>query len=150
MIHLFPFSLEGNIGAIFGRILDVYWLSKEEHDKIRDPFIQSFESLNSLEICARGLDDFQLAGMAKIVREYARILPDAVYDMMKVSKRVTERPRTARASSCPQSSGPRVRSIIRYISIPTLQPPSLNLAPLAFRLLLNLGQGAYKSRHREH
>ncbi|NTV37792.1 MAG: extracellular solute-binding protein [Anaerolineales bacterium] len=38
-----PFSLEGNIGAILWRILDVYWLSEEEHDKIRDRFIQSFQ-----------------------------------------------------------------------------------------------------------
>jgi len=34
-----PFSLKGNIGAILWRILDAYWLSEEEHDKIRDPFI---------------------------------------------------------------------------------------------------------------
>jgi F-box protein 18 (helicase) len=85
-----PFSLEGNIGAILGRILDVYWLSDEEHDKIRDPFIQSFKSLEALETYARDLDDFQLAGMAKVVREYSHVLPDAVYDMMKISKNTTE------------------------------------------------------------
>ena len=84
--------MEGNIGAIFGRILDVYWLSEGEHDKIRDPFIQSFESLEALEIYARDLDDFQLTGMIKVVREYARILPDAVYDMMKVSKSIAKAP----------------------------------------------------------
>jgi F-box protein 18 (helicase) len=44
-----PFSLEGNIGAILGRILDVFWLSTDEHDRIRDPFIHSFESLDSLD-----------------------------------------------------------------------------------------------------
>jgi F-box protein 18 (helicase) len=85
-----PFSLEGNIGAILGRILDVYWLSEEEHDKIRDPFVQSFKSLEALETYARDLDDFQLAGMVKVVREYAHVLPDAVYDMMKISKNTTE------------------------------------------------------------
>jgi hypothetical protein len=85
-----PFSLEGNIGAILGRILDVYWLSEGENEKIRDQFIQSFESLDSLEVYARDLDDFQLTGMAKVVREYTRILPDAVYDMMKISKNTTE------------------------------------------------------------
>lgn len=87
-----PFSLEGNIGAIFGRILDVHWLSKEEHDKIRDPFIQSFKSLEALETYARDLDDFQLAGMIKLVREYAHVLPDAAYDMMKISKTAAETP----------------------------------------------------------
>ena len=87
-----PFSLEGNISAIFGRILDMYWLSKEEHDKIRDQFIQSFENPEALEIYARDLDDFQLTGMIKVVREYARILPDAVYDMMKVSKSIAKAP----------------------------------------------------------
>lgn len=84
------FSLEGNIGVILGRILDVYWLSEEEHDKIRDRFIQSFKSLEALETYARDLDDFQLSGMAKVVREYSHVLPDAVYDMMKISKITTE------------------------------------------------------------
>jgi superfamily I DNA/RNA helicase len=85
-----PFSLEGNIGAILGRILDVYWLSEEEHGRIRDPFIQSFASLYALETYAGDLDDFQLAGLAKVVREYADVLPDAVYDMMQISKNTTE------------------------------------------------------------
>jgi len=85
-----PFSLEGNIGTILGRILDVFWLSTDEHDRIRDPFIHSFESLDSLDIYAKDLDDFQLSGMVKVVREYARILPDAVYDMMKISKNFVE------------------------------------------------------------
>ena len=84
------FSLEGNIGTIFGRILDVHWLSKEKHEKIRDPFIQSFKSLESLEIFARDLDVFQLTSMAKVIREYAHVLPDAVYDMMKISKTAAE------------------------------------------------------------
>jgi F-box protein 18 (helicase) len=85
-----PFSLEGNISAILYRILDVYWLSEEENDKIRDRFIQSFQSLEALETYARDLDDFQLSGMVKVVREYAHVLPDAVYDMMKISKNTTE------------------------------------------------------------
>jgi hypothetical protein len=85
-----PFSLEGNISAILYRILDVYWLSKEENDKIRDRFIQSFQSLEALETYAKDLDDFQLAGMVKVVREYAHVLPDAVYDMMKISNNTTE------------------------------------------------------------
>ncbi len=84
------FSLEGSVGAVLGRILDVYQLSEEEHDKIRDPFIRSFEGLDALETYARDLDDFQLAGMAKLVREKSRILPDALYDMMRISKRSGE------------------------------------------------------------
>lgn len=85
-----PFSLEGNISAILGRILDVYYLSEGEQNKIRDPFIQSFKSLDSLEVYSRDLDDFQLAGLAKVVREYARLLPGAVYNMMRESKSTVE------------------------------------------------------------
>ncbi len=44
-------------------------------DKIRDVFIHSFESLETLERYAKRLDDFQLASMVRTVREYARILP---------------------------------------------------------------------------
>ncbi|NQU14697.1 MAG: ATP-dependent helicase [Desulfobacteraceae bacterium] len=85
-----PFSLQRNIGAIFFRILDVHWLSKGEKDRIRDPLIQSFENLEALERYAKQLDDFQLASMTRVVREYARILPDAVYDMIKISKSTTQ------------------------------------------------------------
>ena len=85
-----PFSLEGNIGAILGRILDVFWLSTNEQDRIQDPFIHSFESLDVLDNYARDVDDFQLSGMVKVVREYSRNLPDAVYDMMKISKEFSQ------------------------------------------------------------
>ncbi|MDD5205400.1 MAG: AAA family ATPase [Desulfobacterales bacterium] len=81
-----PFSLEGNVRGILNRILDVHWLSLKEHDKIRDSFIQSFRELESLETYARDLDDFQLAGIAKVVRQYARILPGVVFEMMDIKK----------------------------------------------------------------
>lgn len=83
-----PFSLGGNIGAILGRILDVFWLSTHEHSRIRNPFIHSFETLDALDAYADDMDDSQLSGMVKVVKEYARILPDAVYDIMKISKSV--------------------------------------------------------------
>lgn len=81
-----PFSLEGNVRSILNRILDVHWLSLKEHDRIRDSFIQSFRELESLETYARDLDDFQLAGIAKVVRQYARILPGVVFEMMDIKK----------------------------------------------------------------
>jgi F-box protein, helicase, 18 len=81
-----PFSLEGNISSILYRILDVYWLSINENDRIRDPFIQSFDSLNSIEKYAQDLDDFQLSSVVKIVKEHASSLPEAVFDVMKISK----------------------------------------------------------------
>ncbi|VBB47012.1 conserved hypothetical protein [uncultured Desulfatiglans sp.] len=81
------FSLEGSVGAVLGRILDVYRLSEDEHGQIRDPFIRSFKGLDALEEYARNLDDFQLAGMARLVREKSPIFPDALYDMMRISKR---------------------------------------------------------------
>jgi hypothetical protein len=86
------FSLQGNIAGILGRILDVYWLWQEEHDKIRDPFIRSFKDLETLETYATDLDDFQLANMVEVVREYAHILPDAVFDIMKISKSTAKTP----------------------------------------------------------
>ena len=85
------FSLEGNIGSILGRILDVFWLSTKEHDRIRDPFIHSFDSLGSLDKYARDLDDFQLSSMVKVVKEHSRILPDAIFEMMNISKKSEEK-----------------------------------------------------------
>jgi len=86
-----PFSLEGNIGSILGRILDVFWLSTKENDRIRDPFIHSFDSLGSLDKYAGDLDDFQLSSMVKVVKEHSRILPDAIFDMMNISKKSAEK-----------------------------------------------------------
>jgi F-box protein, helicase, 18 len=88
-----PFSLQGNIAGILGRILDVYRLSEGEHDKIRDPLIRSFENLEDLETYASDLDDFQLTNMVHVVREYARVLPDAVFDIMKISKTTADNPK---------------------------------------------------------
>lgn len=85
-----PFSLEGNVRGILNRILDVHWLSLKEHDRIHDSFIQSFKELESLEAYARDLDDFQLAGIVKVVRQYTRLLPDVVFEMMNVSKSASE------------------------------------------------------------
>ena len=87
-----PFSLQGNISGILGRILDVYWLSEGTHDKIRDPLIRSFEDLEYLDAYATDLDDFQLSNMVEVVREYARLLPEAVFDIMKISKSTAETP----------------------------------------------------------
>jgi len=87
-----PFSLQGNIAGILGRILDVYWLSEGTHDKIRDPLIRSFKDLEDLEGYATDLDDFQLSNMVEVVREYARVLPDAVFDIMKISKTTADKP----------------------------------------------------------
>lgn len=86
------FSLEGHLHAILGKILDVHWLAKEQRDKIRDPFLQSFKNVETLETYAKELDDFQLGSMVKVVRDYAQVLPGAVFDMMKTSKATTEVP----------------------------------------------------------
>jgi hypothetical protein len=45
--------------------------STTNSDEIRDPFIRSIKSLEALETYAMNLDDFQLRGMVKVVREYA-------------------------------------------------------------------------------
>lgn len=42
-----------------------------------------FERLDSLEKHARDMDDFQLDGMVKVVREYARVLPDAAASLLE-------------------------------------------------------------------
>lgn len=49
-----PFSLQGNISGILGRIsVDLCWLSEGTRGKIRGPFIRPFEDLEGLETCAQ-------------------------------------------------------------------------------------------------
>lgn len=81
-----PFSLEGNVGAVLGRILDIYRLSTLDHNEIRDPFIRTFNTIDSLEKYASDLDDFQISSMIRVVRDYAHMLPEAVFEMMRISK----------------------------------------------------------------
>jgi len=46
--------------------------------------------MESLETYARDLEDFQLSGIVKVVRQYARLLPGVVFEMMNVSKSANE------------------------------------------------------------
>jgi len=45
-----------------------------------------FKELESLETYAQDLDDFQLTGIVKVVRQYARLLPDVVFEIINVTK----------------------------------------------------------------
>lgn len=80
------FTLEGNIRSVLHDILDIYRLSSDDRGRIRNPLIESFENMAALEKYAGDLDDFQLTGKIKVVKDYARHLPDAVFEILKISK----------------------------------------------------------------
>ena len=81
--------------------------------------------------------------MVKVVREYACIMPDAFYDMMKDSKNVTETP-NGPGIILSTVMGPGARNMTKSTSIPTLQSPG---EPCPFGLLAHhsLGYGGYAS-----
>jgi len=53
----------------------MHWPAETEHEKIRDPFIQSFNGLMSFETSTTDPTGLQLARIAHMVTGYASLLP---------------------------------------------------------------------------
>lgn len=81
------FRFERDLQSVLFRTLDVYWLSREQKDKIRDTLIGSFESLSELRDYAETMNDFQLSGMHQIVKRYGDdSFPSVVFEMSDLSR----------------------------------------------------------------
>ncbi len=81
-----PFTFERDVTPQMLRTLDVYWLSIGDKEKIRDPFIKSFTTIEHLEHHASEMDNREFSQMAKTVRDYAKDLPNIVFDLIKIHK----------------------------------------------------------------
>lgn len=84
------FRFERDISADLYRTLDVYWLSVNEKDRIKDELIQSFETIEDLKKYAETIEDYQLLKMAEIVDVYSFDFPDIVYELLKLCKEKSE------------------------------------------------------------
>ena len=76
-------------GYRFDRIVDAYYLYDEYVQQITDPFIRSFPDFQAMESYARSAEDYEIAGICKVVREYRSKIP-ALVDQIK--KAVSDRP----------------------------------------------------------
>ena len=85
-----PFTFERDVTPQMLRTLDVYWLSIGNNEKIRDLFIKSFKTLEHLEHHASEMDDREFSQMAKVVRDYAKDLPNIIFDLIKIHKNNTQ------------------------------------------------------------
>ena len=81
-----PYRFERDIKKDLFKILDVYQLHSGEKEKIRDELIQSFDSLDQLDKYAEKMEDFQLANMSQVVKQYASQFPGAIFEMIKLTK----------------------------------------------------------------
>ena len=84
------FTFERDVTPQMLRTLDVYWLSLGNNEKIRDPFIKSFKTLEHLEHHASEMDDREFNQMSKVVRDYAKDLPKIIFDLIKIHKDNTQ------------------------------------------------------------
>mgnify|MGYP001193418765 CR=1 FL=1 len=89
-----PFIFERDVTPQMLRTLDVYWLSLGDNEKIRDPFIKSFKTLDHLEHHASEMDDREFSQMAKVVRDYVKDLPNIIFDLIKIHKDNTQKANT--------------------------------------------------------
>lgn len=80
-----PYRFERDIRKDLFKILDVYQLHIGEKEKIRDELIQSFDSLDQLDKYAEKMEDFQLANMSQVVKQYSTEFPGAIFEMLKLT-----------------------------------------------------------------
>ena len=85
------FWFERDISGDLLRTLDVYWLSIDEVDKIKDDLIRSFESLGELEKYASTINDYQLLKIIELVTVYEQEFPGIVFEFLKRCKEKGER-----------------------------------------------------------
>ena len=85
------FWFERDISGDLLRTLDVYWLSIDEVDKIKDDLIRSFESLGELEKYASTINDYQLLKIVELVTVYKKEFPGIVFEFLKRCKEKGER-----------------------------------------------------------
>jgi len=72
----------GFVGGIEGyrlsRLKDAYSLYANRVPEIVDPYIKSFDCFSAMELYAREVEDFEIASMCKVVREYGSQIPPLV------------------------------------------------------------------------
>jgi F-box protein 18 (helicase) len=72
----------GFVGGIEGyrlsRLKDAYYLFANRASDIADPYIRSFDSFSEMELYAREVEDFEIASMCKVVKEYGDEIPPLV------------------------------------------------------------------------
>lgn len=72
----------GFVGGIegyrFSRLKDAYYLSANRAPEIADPYIKSFDCFSEMELYAREVEDFEIASMCKVAKEYGDQIPPLV------------------------------------------------------------------------
>jgi superfamily I DNA/RNA helicase len=77
------FWFERDISGDLLRTLNVYWLSINKKDNIKDDLIRSFKSLKQLEIYAEKINDYQLLKIVELVNVYSKEFPGIVFEFLK-------------------------------------------------------------------
>jgi F-box protein, helicase, 18 len=77
----------GFVGGIEGyrlnRLKDAYCLYANRTPEIVDPYIKSFDCFSEMELYAREVEDYEIASMCKVIKEYGRQIPQLVETVIK-------------------------------------------------------------------
>ena len=84
------FRFEKDIDKVLWQTLDVYWLASGEKARIRNEWLQSFEDIKAMEEYAENCEDFQLKGMAQVVRKFSGSFPEIIYEMAGINQNKPE------------------------------------------------------------
>lgn len=117
-----PFGYAGGIaGYRLDQILDVFYLYAEEHSKIKEPFIASFDTYGKMQSYAQELDDKELLSLISVVEEYGYRIPELVQRI----KREAIEPLTGREvvlSTAHKSKGLEWENVILLNDFSDLEP----------------------------
>ncbi|WP_099470671.1 UvrD-helicase domain-containing protein [Stenotrophomonas maltophilia] len=86
-----PFSFVGPLGNYrLDLYQDAHHLWAGDKNRIRDPFIKSFESFEELRKYGEALDDREVKGRVALVDKYRQRVPDLIQDIMKSNTEWTD------------------------------------------------------------
>ncbi len=84
--HKVPFAFARDMRAMLFLALDVFWLSRSDHERIRDPFLASFPSLSAFEQYAEEMEDVPRLQLAKIIDQHKAKMPGLLYGLIEEAK----------------------------------------------------------------
>ncbi len=82
-----PFVFERDIQPLLYQALDVYNLANDDPDRVRDPFVKSFASLEHFKRYAEAVEDVPRLQLATIIERHQERMPGLIFDLLDDAKR---------------------------------------------------------------
>jgi len=82
-----PFVFERDIQPLLYQALDVYNLANDDPERVRDPFVRSFASLEHFKRYAEAMEDAPRLQLATLIERHQERMPGLIFDLLDDAKR---------------------------------------------------------------